>query len=118
MGGGFAVPWAYFLADVASEEAVAEEGGEFGVLVAAEFDGLVGDAAAGVDDAWGDDGAGRAGVDAAGAGAAPVDNLRYDLPGIVGCNSGRTPSRILRGFTGKAGLERRGPRNHSTGRMD
>ena len=79
VGGGFAVPGADFLADVASEEAVLEEGGECGVLVAAKFDGLVGDAAAGVDDAWGDDGAGRAGVDAAGAGAAAVGSWREGI---------------------------------------
>lgn len=81
VGRGLAVPGTDLLADVASEEAVAEEWGKCGVLVTAEFDGLVGDTPPCVDDAGGDDGAGRTGVDAAGAGAAAVGNLCHGFRG-------------------------------------
>ena len=69
---GESVPGAGFQAVIATEDSVADCGSQFGWDGAFEFDGEVGDAAAGVEDEWLRDGLGGAGGDASAASAAAV----------------------------------------------
>ena len=81
---GVDVDGANVLADVASEYPVGHEGADFEGDVAAVFDGLVGDAAFVVDDVGGGEGAGGAGLEAEGAGAAVFLEGRVGLQFQVG----------------------------------
>ena len=67
---GLDVDGANVLTDVAAEDPVGHEGANFEGDVAAIFDGLMGDAFFVVDDVGGGQGAGGAGLEAEGAGAA------------------------------------------------
>ena len=78
-----AVPRAAELAVVAAVDAIAKQGAELFRDRAVEFDAQVRNAAPGVDLVGGDDGAGRAGVNAGGATARDVRTLMDNVRDIV-----------------------------------
>jgi hypothetical protein len=79
VNGRSSIPGADVLADVAAEDLAADGGAEIFRDASLLLDGEVGDAARGVHLVRGDEGVGRAGIDAARAGAAAVGrDLEYD----------------------------------------